>query len=95
MFGWEDCEALVKASRTDPSLRVEYKFGPRTTIRRNKALAKRKELKANRTVDKAFIKFPALLMGKKAGEAKYRVIEDFSDAEVTLKKLQNRRNFQD
>ena len=81
MNRWDDCERIVKASYTT-SLRADYKYGPRTTIRRNLALKKRKELKSSGELVKAFVRFPACLVGMKRGETTYKVIEDFSKAPI-------------
>ena len=88
---WEDCEALVKKSQAARDVFFEYKYGPRTTVRRNMALKERKALKASGELDKAFIKFPAILMGKKNNEHSYRVIRNFSKEPVVF---EDRRNDQ-
>ena len=84
MIYWKDCEEIIKRFRSGSSnIFCDYKYGPRTTIRRNIALKRRRELKANGTINKAYIQFPARLMGKKHDEPAYKLIEDFSRAPVT------------
>ena len=61
-------------------------YGPRTTWRRNKALAKRKELKASDKHIKAYVAFPARLMAKKPGDKKYALIDDLSKIPVVFDK---------
>lgn len=86
MMCWKDCEEIIKRFRTNSTnVYCDYKYGPRTTIRRNLALKRRSELKANGTLDKAYIQFPARLMGKKHDEPNYQMIEDFSHTAVTLR----------
>ena len=66
MLYWEDCERLTKQARSaDVNFYDDYKYGPKTTLRRNEALKKRKELKADGVIDRGFVAFPARLMGKK------------------------------
>ena len=83
MMRWDKCEALVKAAREQNEYYIDYKCGPLTTIRRNQALKMRKEMKRSGQVTSAFLKFPALLMGKRPGQEKYEVIRDFSDDDVS------------
>jgi len=63
---------------------VENKYGPRTTVRRNMALAERKKLKQEGRLISAFVAFPAKLMIKEshAPDAKYRLFKDFSNEPV-------------
>ena len=94
LFKWEDCEELVDGFRElnikgKSSIRINYMYGPKTTIRRNMALLKRKELKQAGIIQSAYISFPARLMGKKFGarkEDEYELIQDFSNEEVQLSK---------
>ena len=79
---WDTCEKLVDEARKQSEFSLDYKFGPLTTIRRNQALKLRKELKRKGEITKAFIKFPAKLMGKKDPNGKYEVIHDFSKDDV-------------
>ena len=88
MIRWDTCEELVKASRGQSDVFIDYKYGPLTTARRNMALKKRKELKSTGEIVSGFIKFPAVLMGKKPGEDRFSIIKDFSDEEVTISKKQ-------
>ena len=81
---------LFKARSPDSHINVDYKYGPLTTERRNLALAKRKELKREGKVTKAFVKFPAVLMGKGPGDTKYREIENFSTTKVDISKRRSR-----
>ena len=92
MMRWDGCEDLVQKSQTMPNVNIDYKYGPRTTIRRNMALQLRRQMKDEKSVGKAFVKFPAILMGIKPGEAKYSVLKDFSDEEVVLKPRRSKKN---
>ena len=83
MLRWETCEKLVEAARSSGDVYIDYKFGPLTTLRRNEALKVRKELKRSGVIEKGFIKFPAILMGKKPGAVKYEEIRNFSDDDVS------------
>ena len=84
MLYWEDCERLTKEARSaNVNFYVDYKYGPKTTVRRNEALKKRKELKAAGVIDHGFVAFPARLMVKKAN-GHYFEVEDFSNMEVNL-----------
>ena len=79
MHAWKDCERIIDHFRKDGSnIYVDYKYGPMTTKRRNLAMKLRKELKQKGELKQAFVSYPAKLMGKKAGEHSYRLIEDFS-----------------
>ena len=85
MISWKDCEEIIEKFRTSNTrVMVDYKFGPRTTIRRNQALKRRIDLKSDGTIDQGYIQFPARLMGRKNGDAYYKLIEDFSSIPVTL-----------
>ena len=86
MLRWEDCKSIAQAAR-DGKINCNYKYGPRTTKRRNMALQKRKELRSSGVIGKAYIKYPACLMGIKAGEEEYSVIEDFSLRPVEIKPI--------
>ena len=77
MHKWEDCEAHVASARSGAIL-VNYKYGPKTTRRRNMALAERRKLKENGTITSAYVKYPAVLVGKKSRSDEYKVIKDFS-----------------
>ena len=84
MLYWEDCERLTREARSSSvGFYIDYKYGPRTTVRRNEALKRRKELKAAGVIDHGYVAFPARLIGKKAN-GQYHEIEDFSDMEVNL-----------
>ena len=90
-FSWKDCENIISKARSpDAHLNVDYKYGPLTTERRNLALAKRKELKREGKLTTAFLKFPAVLMGKGPGDTKYREIENFSTLKVDISKRRRR-----
>lgn len=86
MLTWDSCEDLVKAARGQNDFYIDYKYGPMTTQRRNLALKKRKELKSAGVITSGFIKFPAILMGRKSDTDKYYEVENFSKAEVSFKK---------
>ena len=84
MMRWDACEALIKAAKEKkPAFSIDYKYGPMTTLRRNQALKLRKSLKAEGKIDKGFIKFPAMLMGKKTTDSNYELIHDFSKEDVS------------
>ena len=87
MLYWEDCERIIRAARKAKlDFFVDYKYGPKTTARRNQALKKRKSLKEDGVIDQGYIRFPAVLFGKKSHETEYRFIEDFSSIDVDIKK---------
>ena len=84
MFCWKDCEAVIDAFRKDPRSKVfvDYKYGPKTTRRRNLAMMLRKELKQKGELKQAYVNYPAKLMGKREGDLRYRLIKDFSKEPV-------------
>ncbi len=66
MHSWKDCERIIEHFRTDGSnIFVDYKYGPLTTKRRNLALKLRQELKRKNELQKAYISYPAKLMGRR------------------------------
>ena len=70
------------------SVRADFMYGPKTTIRRNAALLKRKQLKEEGVITCGYIQFPAKLLVKRAGarrEDPYEPMEDFSNMKVELK----------
>ena len=87
---WDDSELLVwgsfdankKIAKKD-RIFIDYKYGPLTTLRRGQALKKRKEILEQKLYRNAFVKFPAVLMARKAGEDAYSKIEDFSNVDVS------------
>ena len=83
---WDTCEKLLHEARKQNVFSLDYKYAPRTTVRRNNALKLRRELKTNGDIVSGYVKFPAVLMGKKSVDAKYDVIRDFSDDEVVFEK---------
>ena len=85
MHRWKDCENLIWEARKKKSALVDYKYGPITTVRRNIALKKRREILDSKLVTKAHVAYPARLMGKGPGDVKYKLIEDFSRTEVKFK----------
>ena len=79
MHSWKDCERIIEHFRKDgSSIYVDYKYGPMTTKRRNLALKPRRELRQKNELQQAYISYPAKLMGKRVGEHKYTLIQDFS-----------------
>ena len=87
---WHDCEEILEVFRTlninrKSSVRAEYMFGPKTTIRRNMALFERKQLKESGKIISGYISYPARLLGKYPGSNKYVLVKDFSNHEVKLK----------
>ena len=85
MHRWKDCEKFIWEARKKRSVLVDYKYGPMTTVRRNMALKKRREILDSTLVTKAHVAYPARLMGKSPGDVKYKLIEDFSRSEVKFK----------
>ena len=79
MHSWKDCERIIEHFRKDGSnIYADYKYGPLTTKRRNLALKPRQELKRKNELQQAYISYPAKLMGKRGGETRCTLIEDFS-----------------
>ena len=97
LYRWQDCERLVEEFRQlningRSSVRIDYMYGPKTQIRRNLALQKRKELKEAGSITSAYIAFPARLMAKRPGmkkEDNYEIVHDFSTTKVQLKSRYN------
>ena len=93
IFKWEDCEFLIDEFRAlnisgRSTIKINYMYGPLTTMRRNLAMLKRKQLKDSGILKSAFISFHARLMGKKPGAARddpYTLIEDFSQVNVQMR----------
>ena len=89
VYQWEHCERLVEDFRKlnisgQTNIQVEYKYGPRTTWRRNQALMKRKHLKTSGEIMSGYVAYPARLYVKRPGatrEDKYVMIQDFSKLE--------------
>lgn len=84
MYSWKDCENIIDAFRKDQRSKifVDYKYGPRTTRRRNLAMMLRKELKQKGEIKQAYVSYPAKLMGKRDGDLRYKLIKDFSKESV-------------
>ena len=84
MFAWKDCETIIDAFRNDrgSNIYADYKYGPKTTRRRNLAMKLRKELKQKGELKQAYVNYPAKLMGKREGDLRYRLIKDFSKEAV-------------
>ena len=88
MYDWKDCEFIIEQFRqhniSNPSspIRVEYKYGPLTTKRRNMAMAERRRLKNNKTIISAYVAYPAKLMVKTDRQGNYKLHQDFSRAKV-------------
>ena len=87
---WDDSEFLVwnsfKVNKNKPKkdrVIVEYKYGPLTTLRRGEAMKKRRELIEKKQFKNAYVKFPAILMGRKDGEENYSIVQDFSNFSVS------------
>jgi len=83
---WRDSERTKEAFRknTGVSIYVEQKVGARTTFRRNVALKERKRLMEAHTIMSGYVAFPARLMVKDSGGAKYRQWRDYSNEPVTF-----------
>ena len=93
LYSWEICEKLVADFRKlniegKTDIRVEFKYGPRTTYRRNQALLRRKELKEMGDIMSGYVAYPARLMIKRPGRSKtdpYEEYEDFSKIKMPPK----------
>ena len=96
---WEDSEYTLESFRDlnickRSTITVEYMYCPKTTLRRNSALLKRKQLKEVGVISSGYLQFPARLMVKKAGANRddpYEPYEDFSSLEVDIIKSSNTR----
>jgi hypothetical protein len=79
-LSWSAADSVFRqlgSTKTD-GVFVRQKFSKATQDRRNKALMRRRELKENIGKDwKMFIRYPATLVAKKPGEARYNSIETF------------------
>ena len=62
---------------------IEYKCSPPATLSHGEALKRRKEVLDEKLYRNAYVKFPAILMGRKDGEDTYSVVADFSEASVS------------
>ena len=86
---WRHSELVKKVfldKKNETGIYCEQMYGPMTTWRRNLALAKRKELKANGSIMKGYVAFPAKLMVQRAGEDIYRLYKDYSNEKVIYDK---------
>ena len=84
---WRNSELIKEIfldKKNSTGVYCEQMYGPRTTWRRNQALKVRKDLKSKNLIVKGYVAFPARLMVKKAGDAKYSLHEDFSKREVVF-----------
>ena len=89
LYRWSDCEDILEEFRSlnisrKSSIRASYKYGPRTTQRRNLALMERKNLKDTGVISSGYLQYPAKLFGKVVGSQKYTLIKDFSNHEITF-----------
>ena len=83
MHSWKDCKRIIRSFRKQKcGIFVDYKYGPRTTKRRNIAMMHRRDLIRNKVIDQGYIVFPAKLVGRKLGDKFYNTIKDFSHDEV-------------
>ena len=93
LYSWEICGKLVHDFRRlniegKSQIRVEYKYGPRTSYRRNQALLKRKELKEMGDIISGYVAYPARLYVKRPGRSRtdpYEEYQDFSKVKVPSK----------
>ena len=67
---WKSYEANKSKAKKDRVF-VEYKYGPLTTLRRGEAMKKRRQVMDEKLFRNAYVKFPAILMGRKDGEDSY------------------------
>ena len=87
IYDWKDCERLTEAFRKNniqkrSKVQCDYKYGPKTTRRRNMALNERKTLKSQGKIVSGYVAYPAKLMVKLQGEQDYKLHKDFSKAEI-------------
>ena len=96
-YSWNLCEELKKKFRliaiqnNEFKITIESKYGPLTTWRRNKALERRKLLKADNKILSGYVAYPAKLMVKYPGQddevnKNYTIHEDFSEMHVVYEK---------
>ena len=90
---WDVTQDIISGFREsniqNPGFRIfaEYKFGPKTTMRRRDALKLRKDLKHDGEIVSGYIKYPARLMVKFSQNDKhYKMHTDFSKAPVDFSK---------
>ena len=75
---WHFTEMIkTSAIKTKSLLYVSQMFSPTLTIRRNKAMLARKELREHDKTTQAYVKYPAKLMVKKAHENKYSLLAEY------------------
>ena len=74
---WNDAQAVLRASRDGGNFRAEQMFSPAISSRRNQAMLKRRALKDEGRIEKAYVAFPAKLMVKKKGELIYTLHLEF------------------
>ena len=88
---WKDSEWIKSEFRKNnidnPGCHIyaEQKFGPKTTIRRNRAMLMRKRLKDDREIISGYVAYPARLMVKTSNGEKYIMKKDFSKEEVNFR----------
>ena len=85
---WNDSELMkqkfLKYGKGS-NIYIDQKYGPDTTWRRNQALLKRKQLKADGLISNGFISYPAKLMVKyNRNDHKYQLYADFSAIKAPL-----------
>ena len=54
-------------------------YGPLTNLRRGEAMRKRKEVMEEKLYRNAYVKFPAVRMGRKDGEDSYSEVANYSN----------------
>ena len=75
---WHFTEMIkTSAIKTKSLLYVSQMFSPTLTVRRNKAMLARKELREHDKTTQAYVKYPARLMVKKAHENKYSLLAEY------------------
>ena len=91
---WDVTQDIITAFRNSninyPGFRTfaEYKYGPKTSVRRRDALKLRKDLKTEGEIVSGYIKYPAQLMVKFSHNDKhYKMHTDFSKVPVDFSKL--------
>ena len=86
---WRSSEKIkdyFNHKRNTSGIYCQQMYGPRTTWRRNQALAMRKQLKESGDISQGYVAFPARLMTRKRIDTKYILHKDFSNVPVIFDK---------
>ena len=82
----EKIKELFADRKNTSGIYCQQMYGPRTTWRRNQALALRKKLKEDGELCQGYVAYPARLMTKKRKDDKYTLYKDFSNIPVVFDK---------